>query len=63
MLAPDMLEQYRATTTPQFREQVEAFKKMTLAERDELLFYMTAYMANQYAALLQMMHGPAGRAN
>jgi hypothetical protein len=67
-LAPDMLAQYRATTTPEFREQVDAFKAMSLAERDELLFYVSAYMANQYAALLNMLHGvhpgaPPGRAN
>jgi len=73
-LAADMLAQYRATATPEFKAQVDAFKSMSLAERDELMFYMVGYMANQYAALMQMLQGarppsitpasgPHGRAN
>ena len=59
-LAPEMLRQYRATCTPDFREHIDAFNKMSLSERDELMFFMVAYMANQYAALIRMLHGPAG---
>ncbi len=55
-LAPDMLQTYRATTTPEFREHVDAFKAMSEADQRELLFYVSAYMANQYAALLNLLH-------
>ena len=63
---PEMLASYRETTTPEFKVQVEAFKRMSLAERDELLFYMCSYMANQYAQLLAALRPPMppmGRAN
>ena len=49
----EMLDQYRATTTPQFAPLIEGFKKMSLAERDELCFFIVSYMASQYAALLR----------
>ena len=63
---PEMLVSYRETTTPEFKAQVEAFRRMSLAERDELLFYMVSYMANQYAQLLAALRPPMppmGRAN
>ena len=63
---PEMLVSYRETTTPEFKLQVEAFKKMSLAERDELLFYMCSFMAAQYAELLRVLRPPMppmGRAN
>jgi hypothetical protein len=49
----EMLDQYRATTTPQFAPLIEGFKKMSLAERDELLFFVSMFMAQQYTALLR----------
>jgi len=63
---PEMLVSYRETTTPEFKLQVDAFKRMSLAERDELLFYMIAYTSSQYAQLLTALRQPMppmGRAN
>ena len=59
----DMLEQYRNTTSAEFRPLVEDFKKMSLAERDELLFYMVSYMTQQYAGVLRLLHGMGPQPN
>lgn len=65
----EMLEQYRAMISPDLKPTVEAYKKMSLAERDELCFFVCLYMAQQYAALLRMIHGmpttdpPPGKPN
>lgn len=48
----EMLEQYRATTTAQFKTVVNGFNKLGLADRDELTFYVVSYMTNQYAELI-----------
>lgn len=56
-LADEMLRQYRATTTPQFRAHVDAFNDMSVDDRAELLFYMLSYVGQQYMALLVAIHG------
>lgn len=49
----EMLEHYRKTATPEMKLLVESFTKMSIRDRDELLYYGILYETSQLAGILR----------